>query len=73
MKSTDKYISNFVRRMVAADPAYGSQEHQRTFVDRLNRAQAARPCTKNHDGDADGLAEHSLTGKDACFALKDLP
>jgi len=33
------------------DPEYGSQEHQRAFLARMARAEAANPCTRDHDED----------------------
>lgn len=33
------------------DPEYGSQAHQREFLARMARAEAAHPCTRDHSGD----------------------
>jgi len=31
------------------DPKYGVEPHQRAFLERMDRAQLANPCTKTHD------------------------
>ncbi len=37
--------------LMAIDPKYGDQTHQRAFMARMERAQALTPCTKDHSGD----------------------
>lgn len=37
--------------MRSIDPSYGSQEHQRQFLERMERAQQLNPCMKDHSGD----------------------
>jgi len=37
--------------MKSVDPAYGSQDHQRRYVERMRELQATHPCGKNHDAD----------------------
>lgn len=34
--------------MRSLDPDYGSQHHQREYIDRMARADAANPCTRDH-------------------------
>ncbi len=35
--------------MRSLQPTYGSEAHQRQFIAAMDRAEAANPCTKNHD------------------------
>lgn len=41
--------NRFVTRMLAIDPNYGSQAHQRLFVARLDRWQSLQPCLLDHE------------------------
>lgn len=40
----------------ASDPAYGSQRHQREWIDRQQRALATRPCALDHAHRPDGAS-----------------
>lgn len=52
--------NRFVTRMLAIDPNYGSQEHQRTFVARLDRWQSLQPCLLEHEHGAGCYSEATL-------------
>ena len=49
--------NRFVVRMLAIDPNYGSQAHQRTFVARLDRWQSLQPCLVDHEHEAGCYSE----------------
>lgn len=38
-----------VERLKSIDPDYGSQAHQRAFVERMEEAQRIAPCAKDHE------------------------
>lgn len=42
-------IYEYLRRI---DPEYGNQGHQRAFLSRMERAEAAHPCKRDHSRDS---------------------
>lgn len=47
MRASDK----FLERMLTIDPAYGVQQHQRLFMDRIDRCHELAPCPHDHEHD----------------------
>lgn len=39
----------FMARMLAIDPKYGTQAHQRRFTERMHELQRRAPCLKEHE------------------------
>lgn len=39
----------FLTRMCAIDPRYGTQEHQRKFCERMAEMQRRAPCVQKHE------------------------
>ncbi len=46
------------------DPKYGSQEHQKAFLARMQRAQDLNPCMKDHTGETPPIHRTSCYPKD---------
>jgi hypothetical protein len=42
-------MSKFTERMRATDRNYGSQQHQRDFVERMDELQRRHPCSIDHE------------------------
>lgn len=41
--------NEFLTRMLATDPKYGTQDHQRRYVERMAEAQRLAPCSEKHE------------------------
>jgi hypothetical protein len=42
-------VNRFLERMRAVDLAYGSQQHQRDFIERYEERQRRHPCAHDHE------------------------
>lgn len=50
----------FINRMCLVDEHYGSQRHQRMFVQRLHSMQYLAPCATDHEHNHDCYAKDVL-------------
>jgi hypothetical protein len=41
--------SKLEERLRSVDPNYGSQQHQRDFIARMDEVQRRAPCAKDHE------------------------
>jgi len=59
-----------IERLCAADPNYGSQKHQRDFIQRLHAWQGLAPCSVEHEEkrDASGaIVQHAGEHREGCY------
>lgn len=59
------FVKNLFDRYRSIDPNYGSQDHQRAFIERCEELQRIAPCSKDHS--QDDPPEHRYSGNDACY------
>ena len=62
---TVDYVERMFERFKQADPDYGSQEHQKRFMERVRTYQRLQPCTKDH-----GEGDHVYAGEQQCYSAE---
>lgn len=55
-----KHHARLVARLTLADPTYGTQQHQRDFIERMDIAQDREPCARDHEHTAKCYSEAAL-------------
>lgn len=62
--------ARLIERLTAIDPEYGSQQHQRAFIERAHEMQRRAPCAQKHEHGSGCYAEATVRDVVAWQAAK---